>query len=157
MLKYTVESLIESGLYLEFGILEPDSIRVRTLFESGLHLKILKFSNKEIIKYLGILLHTIKYLGILLHTKLYCICISTPMIVYTRVVYFFTLMHPAYWTIFELGLYSSRDSIKRACLWIRTLFELGLYSSQASINDSTVYLYVPCTCTIGPNIAKSKQ
>ena len=83
----TVESLIESGLYLEFGILEPDSIRVRTLFKSGLYLKISKFSKKEIIKYLGILLHTIKYLGILLHTKLYCICISTPMIVlYTRVV-----------------------------------------------------------------------
>ena len=94
---YTVESLIESGLYLEFGILEPDSIRVRTLFKSGLYLKISKFSKKEIIKYLGILLHTIKYLGILLHTikylgillhtKLYCICICTPMIVlYTRVV-----------------------------------------------------------------------
>ena len=30
----TVESLIESGLYLEFGIMEPDSIQVRTLFEN---------------------------------------------------------------------------------------------------------------------------
>ena len=31
----TVESLIESGLYLEFAIWDQDSIQVRTLFKSG--------------------------------------------------------------------------------------------------------------------------
>ena len=36
ILVITVESLNESGLYLEFGICDQDSIRVRTLFKSGL-------------------------------------------------------------------------------------------------------------------------
>ena len=38
---YTVESLIESGLYLGFGICDQDSIRVRTLFKSGLYKKVI--------------------------------------------------------------------------------------------------------------------
>ena len=42
---YTVKSLIESGLYLEFVILNEDCNRVGTVFESGLYFLGLFFEN----------------------------------------------------------------------------------------------------------------
>ena len=128
------------GLYLEVGTLNQDSIRVRTLFKSGLYIifeifeeKIMFIQHYTVEKFYDFLSFLVFY------EPQHNLCISNQYghlrsSLHKNVSQFHRI-------IFESGLYSSQDSINISYLWIRTLFELGLYLSQASNNDSTVYTY----------------